>query len=103
MQEGFVKTDYAPSGYFAVRITSDELTNAHIPKGAILILQKQRQAVDGDIVLAVHNGKVVFRYYKPRGERLYLTAAHNDILPIAVEKDDDLLVLGKVKEIRFEV
>lgn len=103
-QREFVRVDYEPrDDYFAVRITNDDMKNAHIPNGAVVILHKQRYAKNGDIVLALHNGEQVLRYYKESGEDLYLTPANNELLPVAVKKTDDFLILGKVLEIRVEV
>ena len=87
--------------YFAVRVCSDEMINAHVQRGAVVVLRKQRFAESGNIVLVVLNGKALFRYYKELDGDLYLTAANNDILPLMVRKTDDLTILGKVCEIRF--
>lgn len=99
-----VRIDYGTNtDFFAVRIASNDMKNAHIQKGAIVILHKQSYAQNGEIVLALHNGKLCFRYYVVNGNDLYLTAANNDILPVAVKNTDDFLILGKVCEIRIEV
>ena len=89
--------------YFAVRVCSDDMINAHVTRGAVVILRKQRFADNGNIVLVLLNGKALFRYYKEVDGDLYLTAANNDILPVMVRKTDDITILGKVCEIRFEV
>lgn len=103
-QREFVRVDYEPRDeYFAVRVHNDDMKNAHIPKGAIVILHKQSYADNGDIVLAVHNGEQVFRYYKESGESVYLTPANNELLPVIIGSADELLILGKAVEIRVEV
>lgn len=89
--------------YFAVRVMSEDMINAHIPKGAVVVIRKQRYASNGEIVLVLHNGKLCFRYFKEVDGDLYLTAANNSIMPVIVRKTDDFAVLGKVCEIRFEV
>lgn len=89
--------------YFAVRVCSDDMINAHLTRGAVVVLRKQRFAENGNIVLVLLNGKALFRYYKELDGDLYFTAANNDILPVMVRKTDDITILGKVCEIRFEV
>ncbi len=89
--------------FFAVRIVSDDMKNAHIQRGAVVVVRKQRHAGNGEIVLVLYNGKVCFRYYQEIGGVRCLTAANNDILPVIVKATDDFAILGKVVEIRFEV
>ena len=89
--------------YFAVRVCSADMKNAYMPVGAVVVVHKQRYADNGDIVLAVLNGKLIYRYYKTDGDDLYLFPANNDLMPIAIKKTDDLLLLGKVVEIRIGV
>lgn len=99
-----VSIDYGTSkDFFAIRIANDDMINAHVQRGAIIIVRKQRYASNGEIVLALLNGKMLLRYYKEFDGDLYLTAANNDILPVMVRNSDDLTILGKVCEIRFEV
>ena len=89
--------------YFAVRIANDDMKNAHFQRGALVVVKKQTFAVDGDIVLVLHNGKICFRYYKEQGGEICLISANNDILPVLVRETDDFAILGKAKEIRYEV
>ena len=99
-----VSIDYGTNkDYFAVRIVSDDMKNAHFEVGAIVIVRKQSYANNGDIVLILHNGKLCFRYYVVSGNDLYLTAANNAILPVAVKETDNFLILGKVSEIRIDL
>ena len=99
-----VRIDYEPRDeYFVVRVHNDDMKNAHLPKGAVVVIHKQSYADNGDIILAVLNSEMVFRYYKKNGESVYLMPANNEILPCIVGGGDSLLILGKVKEIRIEV
>ena len=65
--------------YFAVRVCSADMKNAYMPVGAVVVVHKQRYADNGDIVLAVLNGKLVYRYYRTDGDDLYLFPANNDL------------------------
>ena len=97
-----IQIEYGTSkDYFAVRICSDDMINAHLKRGAVVVIRKQRFAESGNIVLVLLNGKPLFRYYKELDGDLYLTAANNDIMPVIVRKTDDFTILGKVCEIRI--
>lgn len=96
--------DYEPKeAYFAVRVQNDDMINAHIPPRSIVVFHKQREAQDGDIILALHNGAQVLRYYKTDGNEVYLMGASNNVFPIAVKCKDMFTILGKAVEIRVEV
>ena len=102
--ENTVKIEYGTNEeFFAVRVVSEDMKNAHLQRGAVVIVRKQRFADNGDIVLVVLNGKTLFRYYNAVDGDLYLTAANNDIMPVMVRKTDDFLILGKVCEIRIKL
>lgn len=102
-QRTTVQIDYGGNKeYFAVRVAGDDMVNAHCPKGAILILRKQRFAEDGNAIIALHNGKLRFCFYKTNGKEVYLTAANNNILPVLVQPTDEFIILGKVCEVRQE-
>lgn len=103
-QRQTVSIDYGTSkDFFAIRIVNDDMKNAHVQRGAIVIVHKQRYASDGEIVLVLYNGKLLLRYYKASGDEIYLTAANNDIMPFIVRKTDDFTILGKICEVRFEL
>jgi SOS-response transcriptional repressor LexA len=89
--------------FFAVRLACDDMINAHYQKGAVIILRKQKFANDGDPIIALHNGKLRFCFYKTNGDDIYLTAANNNILPTLIKPTDKLAILGKVCEVRTEV
>ena len=99
-----VQIDYGGNkDFFAVRLAGEDMINAHYQKGAIVIFRKQRFADDGDAIIALHNDKVRFCFYKSSGAVVYLTAANNNILPTLVKPTDKLVILGKVCEVRMEV
>ena len=97
------RIDGAQADCFAVRVATDDMKNAHIQRGAVVIVRKQRHAGNGEIVLVAHNGKVCFRYFQEVDGVFYLTAANNEIVPVIIKAADDFVILGKVIEIRFEV
>lgn len=103
-QRNNLTIDYGTSEeYFAIRIMSEDMKNAHFQVGALVVVRKQRHASNGDIVLVLHNGKICFRYYAKDENGIYLTAANNEILPVMVKATDDFIILGKAKEIRMEI
>ena len=99
-----LQIDYGTSkDFFAVRVDNDDMINAHVLSGAIIIVRKQRYANDGEIVLVLHNQKLLLRCYKASGGNVFLTAANNNILPVLVQPTDEFVILGKVCEIRQEL
>ena len=99
-----VSIDYGTNkDYFAMRVVNDDMANAHFQRGAVIIVHRQHYASDGEIVLVMYNGKACLRYFREQSGEIYLTAAHNDILPVIVRKTDDFAIMGKVCELRFEM
>lgn len=88
---------------FAVRYDNDSMINANIPRGAVVLVQKQRTAQNGDIILAAHGGGVYIRYYQENDGEKYLIPANNAFLPVVVKAADNFAILGKVIEIRLGV
>ena len=65
--------DFEPKyEYMSVRFNDDSMRNAGIFKDSVLVLHKQRTAVDGDIVAIAKDRKVYLRKYKQFGDAVML-------------------------------
>jgi SOS-response transcriptional repressor LexA len=81
-----------PSQFLAVPVSGNCL-EPDIPAGVIAIVDRDRVPLDGDPVLASHEGEHVFKYLERRGEEAWLVA-NQDREPIRV--NGETLILGVV-------
>lgn len=102
--EGYIYIKYRPSEeYFGVRVFGDSMINAGIPDGAILIVHKQEVAESGEVVVAMLNGEQTVKKFKIIGTSIFLMPENPKYDPIPVTKDDQLIILGRVVEVRFNL
>ncbi len=100
--EGYIYVKYRPKDeYFAVHVYGDSMINAGILDGSIIICHKQETAECGDIVVAMLNGEQTVKRFKLICDTCFLMPENPRYDPIPVTKDDELLILGKVVEMRF--
>lgn len=100
--EGYIYVKYRPKEeYFAVHVYGDSMINAGILDGSIIICHKQETAESGDIVVAMLNGEQTVKRFKLISDTCFLMPENPRYDPIPVTKDDELLILGKVVEMRF--
>ena len=100
--EGYIYVKYRPKDeYFAVHVYGDSMINAGILDGSIIICHKQETAECGDIVVAMLNGEQTVKRFKLIGDTCFLMPENQRYDPIPVTKDDELIILGKVVEMRF--
>ena len=102
--EGYIYIDYRPSDeYFAVRVHGDSMINAGIPDRAILVVHKQESAECGEIVVAMLNREQTVKRFKIIAGSIFLMPENKDYDPIPVTDKDELIILGKVVEVRFSL
>ena len=100
--EGYIYVKYRPKEeYFAVHVYGDSMINAGILDGSIIVCHKQETAESGDIVVAMLNGEQTVKRFKLIGDTCFLLPENPRYDPIPVTKDDELLILGKVVEMRY--
>ena len=87
--------------YFALRVHGDSMRNANITDKSIIICHKQETAESGEIIVAMLNGEQTVKRYKVHNGDIYLMPENPDYLPIPITTKDELLILGKVVEIRI--
>lgn len=102
--EGYIYISYRPAEeYFALRVHGDSMKNVGILDKSVLICHKQEIAESGEIVVAMLNGEQTVKRYKVHGNNIFLMPENPDYLPIPVTPTDELLILGKVVEVRFAI
>ena len=101
--EGYIVISYKPKeDYFALRVHGNSMIEAGIPDKSVLVVHKQQVADSGDIIVALINGEqTVKRFKRYDSGKVFLVPANPDFEPIPVTDSDDLLILGKVVEIRI--
>lgn len=102
--EGYIYISYRPKEeYFALRVHGESMKNAGIPNRSIVICHKQETADSGDIVVAMLNGEDTVKRLKIIGNSMFLFPENNDFEPIPITENDELLILGKVVEVRIQL
>lgn len=102
--EGYIYIKYRPAEeYFGVRVVGDSMINAGIPDGAILIVHKQEVAENGEVVVAMINGEQTVKKFKIINANVFLMPENPKYDPIPVMENDELIILGKVVEVRFNL
>lgn len=84
-----------PAATFFVRAEGDSMTGAGILSGALLIVDRSLEAVDGRVVIALVRGCHTVKRFRRRDGRCWLEAANPDYEDIE-NLDDDSRVWGVV-------
>lgn len=102
--EGYIYISRRPAeDYFALRVHGDSMKNVGIVDKSIIVCHKQETAESGEIVVAMLNGEQTVKRLKVHGANIYLMPENPDFLPIPVTPTDDLVILGKVVELRVDL
>lgn len=102
--EGYIYINFKPKeNYFALRVSGSSMINAGIPDRSILVVKKQNTANNNNIIVALLNGEQTVKRFKKYDETVFLMPENPAFEPIPITDKDDLLILGKVVEIRITV
>lgn len=84
------------SEIFGLKVKGDSMKNAGIFEGDIIIVNHQKNAVNGDIVVAmVDNETTVKRFYQNKG-KITLKPENENYAPIIVKNSNEFSIIGKV-------
>ena len=67
---------------FALEVHGDSMIDAHIEKGDMVIVEKNNQAQDMQIVIAEVDGEFTMKYFRKQGSRVWLQPANKNYKPI---------------------
>ena len=82
---------------FSLRVKGDSMTGAHICDGDYVLVRAQRNAEDGEIVVAVIDGEATVKRLRLRKEKVRLEAANPAFPPITVPTNaPSFRIAGKV-------
>jgi len=83
-----------PEASFILRVTGDSMVGEGIREGDLVIVERGRTPVNGDIVIAEVDGEWTMKFFRKEGERVFLEAA-NPRYPV-IEAREELRVGGVV-------
>jgi DNA polymerase V len=81
---------------YLVRVKGESMINIGIFPKDLLIVDRSRDPIDGDIVIAVLDGELTVKRLEKRGHRIALVAENKKFPPIVVREDQEFLVWGIV-------
>ena len=88
-----------PEATFFVRVSGDSMTGAGIHHDDILVVDKSRQAVPGNVVIAVLDGEFTVKRLARKGAGLALLAENPDYPAILLGEETDFQVWGVVRHV----
>ena len=93
--------DYRPKeNYFALRVHGQAMSANGIMDGSVVVCRKQATAESGDIVVCLLNGKHKVAQYNEGNGHVFLSYGDLGTLPDFIADANELLILGKVVEVR---
>ncbi len=82
---------------FLLRVHGESMAGAGIMDGDMVIVRKQAEAHNGDIVVALLGDEATVKRFERRGDRVTLFPENPDFKPIYVDRDlEDFRVVGVV-------
>ena len=82
--------------YFAVKVRGDSMKGAGIMDGDMAVIEKQSDAANGEIVVAVVDEAVTLKRFYKENSRIKLQAENPDYKPIYCQ---DVRILGRLAQI----
>lgn len=83
-------------GRFFLKIHGDSMTGAGFNDGEMVLVDKNSNVRNGDIIVAIINGESTVKRFIQQGDEAFLKPENPDYEPIKIEKESDFTVLGKV-------
>jgi repressor LexA len=92
MDRRFVPGDDA----FFLKVTGNSMVGCGIVDGDYVMIQRSREAQDGEIVAARVGDEATVKQYRQRDGHIELAPANPEERAIVVQPGDDFAILGKV-------
>ena len=84
------------SDVFALRVKGDSMINAGIFDGDLIFARQQKNAEQGEIVVAQIDNEATVKYYHPSSDHIELRPANPKYRPIIVNNRKDFSIAGRV-------
>lgn len=88
-----------PLSTFIIRVKGDSMSEAFIPDGALLIIDRSLKPTSNMIVLAVLNSELVLKRFIKNSSGMRLMPANPKYPPIPITEDMDFRIWGTVTQI----
>lgn len=82
--------------YFALKVRGDSMIEAGIFDGDFVLVSSRKEAVNGDIVVAMLNDEVTVKTYECRSDSIKLIPQNKNYEPIEINSESDFSILGRV-------
>ncbi len=67
---------------YILEVDGDSMINAHIADGDLVLVEKTDKANDGDMVIANVDGEFTMKFFRKKGNLVWLEPANDDFKPI---------------------
>jgi repressor LexA len=81
---------------FGLRVKGDSMIEAGIFEGDIVIVNPQKNADNGEIIVAMLADEATLKRYELKNETVYLKPENQNYSPIVVKNREDFSIVGKV-------
>lgn len=81
---------------FALKVKGDSMLNAGIYEGDIVIVCPQKEALNGDIVVALLDDEATVKTFEKKNNKIKLVPENDKYQPIEISSKKEFSILGKV-------
>ncbi len=81
---------------FGLKVRGDSMLNAGIMEGDLVIIQPQKEAVNGDIVVALIKDEATMKRFSLIDGKIYLIPENDNYEPIIIDNQEEFSIVGKV-------
>ncbi len=81
---------------FGLKVRGDSMINAGIMEGDLVIIQPQKEAVNGDIVVALIKDEATMKRFSLIDGKICLIPENDNYEPIIIDNQEEFSIVGKV-------
>lgn len=81
---------------FGLKVRGDSMINAGILEGDLVIIQPQREAQNGDIIVALLHDEATMKRFRLENNKIYLIPENDNYEPIVIDNPEEFTIIGKV-------
>lgn len=82
--------------YFALKVRGDSMIEVGIFDGDFVIVSSRKEALNGEIIVAMVNDEVTVKTFENKSNRISLIPQNKNYSPIQIDRGSDFSILGKV-------
>lgn len=90
----------ADEGTFLLKVTGDSMAGDHILPGDMILVRKQDNAFEGDLVVVLIGEEATLKRFSRDGEKITLLPSNPDHQPVVIDgSSEEVRIAGKVKAV----